>query len=617
VCGLIIDSGSCVNVCSTTLISKLNLCTVKRAKPYRLQWLNDSGEVKVTKQVVVPFSIGKYVDEVLCNVVPMQASHILVGRPCQYDRKAIHDGVKNMYTIVKDGKTIILLSLTPKQVYDDQIKLKSEHEAMGRGNQGEEQGERRPSDWTRTQTTTTHSATHPNTNKYSANTPNKSDHSTTTQKHANLAVSGGKTRGVKKVRKGDENCVEKLKKQPNFYAREGEVKSAFFTNKPMILLVYKKGYFNTNDFDHIVPSVAIFLLQEFDDVFSDDTPSRLPPFRGIEHHIDFIPGASIPNRPAYKSNPEEIKELQRQVDELMEKGYIRESMSSCDVPVPLMPKKDGTWRVYVDCRDINNITVKYIHPIPRLDKMLDELHGSCIFSTIDLKSGYYQIRMKEGDEWNTTFKMKHGLYEWLLMSFGLTNAPSTFMLLMNHMLRAFIGKFVVVYFDDILIYSKNLIEHLDHLHNVLSVLRGEKLYVNLKKFAFCMEKNVFLGYVVTAQGIEMDEEKVKAIRDWPTPKSVSEARNFHGLASFYRCFVKDFSIIAAPLNEIVKKSVRFKWGEEQELAFVLLKEKLCSAPVLALLDFTKACEIECDASGIGIGAVLMQDGDLLRILVRS
>ena len=162
------------------------------------------------------------------------------------------------------------------------------------------------------------------------------------------------------------------------------------------------------------------------------------------------------------------------------------------------------------------------------------------------------------------------------MSFGLTNAPSTFMRLMNHVLRAFIGKFVVVYFDDILIYSKNLTEHLDHLRNVLSELRSEKLYDNLKKYAFCMEKNVFLGYVVTTQGIEMDEEKVKAIRDWPTPKLVSEVRSFHGLASFYRRFVKDFSIIVAPLNEVVKKSVGFRWGEEQELAFVFLKDKLCS-----------------------------------------
>jgi hypothetical protein len=173
----------------------------------------------------------------------------------------------------------------------------------------------------------------------------------------------------------------------------------------MLLLVYKEAYFNTNDLDHIVPSVAIALLQEFDDVFPDDTLSGLPPLRGIEHQIDFVPGASIPNRPAYRSNPEEMKELQRQVDELMEKGYIRESMSPCAVPVLLVPKKDETWRMCVDCRAINNIMVKYRHLIPRLDDMLDELHGSCIFSKIDLKSGYHQIRMKEGDEWKQHLRL--------------------------------------------------------------------------------------------------------------------------------------------------------------------------------------------------------------------
>jgi hypothetical protein len=190
--------------------------------------------------------------------------------------------------------------------------------------------------------------------------------------------------------------------------------------------------------------------------------------------------------------------------------------------------------------------------------MLDELHSSKLFLRIDLKSGYHQIRMKEGDEWKTAFKTKYGLYEWLVMPFGLTNAPSTFLRLMNHVLRAFIGQFVDFHFDDILIYSKEIDEHIGHLRQVLNVLRKESLYASLKKCNFCIDRIVFLGYVVSVKGIEMDE----VIQEWPAPRSITDVRSFHGLASFYRRFVKDFSMIASLLTEIIKKVVGFKWGEE-------------------------------------------------------
>ncbi|KAK4841756.1 hypothetical protein QYF36_009976 [Acer negundo] len=528
VCSIIIDGGSCTNVASTILVQKLNLTSFKHPKPYKLKWLNDSGEVRVNKQVLVSFSIGRYKDEVTCDVVPMNAGHILLGRSWQFDRHVTHDGYTNRYSFVLDKGSITLVPLTPRQVYEDQMWLKKDRDV-------------------------------------------KQESESSKEKESESAKKETK---VQKEKEADERKRER--KQVNFYARESEIKKALFSNQPMILLLYKEACFNTNELDSSLPRVVVSLLQDFDEVFPEEMLIGLPPTRGIEHQIDFVPGAPIPNRPVYRSNPEERKELQRLVNELMERGYVRESMSPCVVLILLVPKKDGTWRMCVDCRAINNITVKYRHPIPRLDDMLDVLHGYVVFTKIDLKSGYHQIRMKEGDEWKTAFKTKYGLYEWLVMPFGLTNAPSTFMRLMNHVLRAFIGKFMVVYFDDILIYSKNLDEHVEHLKLILGVLRAEKLFANLKKCTFCTNKLVFLGFVVSAKGIGVDEEKVKAIKEWPKPTNVGQ-------------------------------------GNEQEKTFNLIKEnlikeKLTNAPLLALPNFAKALEIECDASGIGIGAVLMQEG---------
>jgi hypothetical protein len=265
-----------------------------------------------------------------------------------------------------------------------------------------------------------------------------------------------------------------------------------------------------------------------------------------------------------------------------------------------------------DSRVINKITIRYRFPLSRMDDLMDFLSGANYFSKIDIKRGYHQIRMREGDEWKTTFKTNEGLYEWLVMPFGLTNVPSTFMRLMNEVLWEFIRKFVVVYLDDILIFSKTKAEHLKHLAILMRKLQQEKLLINMKKCSFMQKELIYLGFVILGNELKMDPSKVEVIKNWPSSRNVFEVRSFHGLASFYRKFIRNFSGISTAMMDTVKKRHKtFHWTTEAEKSFNLLKQKITEQPVLVLPDFKKTFQVKCDASGYAIGGVLSQDDKLV------
>ncbi|KAJ0790046.1 putative nucleotidyltransferase, Ribonuclease H [Helianthus annuus] len=358
------------------------------------------------------------------------------------------------------------------------------------------------------------------------------------------------------------------------------------------------------------------VISEYPEVFPEDLPG-LPLDRQVEFRIDIIPGAAPIARAPYRLAPTEMKELRTQLDELLAKGFIKPSSSPWGAPVLFVKKKDGSMRLCIDYRELNKVTIKNRYPLPRIDDLFDQLQGASYFSKIDLRSGYHQLKVRDEDVHKTGFRTRYGHYEFLVMPFGLTNAPAAFMDLMNRVCKPYLDKFVIVFIDDILIYSRNKADHEKHLRCILELLHREKLYAKFSKCEFWLREVQFLGHVVSESGIQVDPAKVEAVMNWQEPRTPTEIRSFLGLAGYYRRFIGNFSRIAAPLTSLTKKKEKFIWGPKQQESFDILKQRLSNAPVLTLPEGTEEFVVYCDASHTGIGCVLMQKGKVIAYASRQ
>jgi hypothetical protein len=352
------------------------------------------------------------------------------------------------------------------------------------------------------------------------------------------------------------------------------------------------------------------LLAEYADVMPDklgpvdpkaDSPGR------IEHQIELVADAKPHAAPLRRYSPIEDAEIRRVVEEQLELGRMRESTSPWGSMVLLAKKKDGTLRFCVDYRVLNNSTIKNRYALPLADDCFDRARGARFFSKLDLHSGFWQIRLAEQSATMTAFRTRFGHYEYTVLPMGLCNAPGTFMHVMNSVFRKQLDRFMLVFLDDIFIYSSTEEEHLLHLREVLEVLRREKLYLKPVKCEWMLPEVEFLGHRIGRDGLAVDPHKVDAVRQWPAPTNVSELRSFLGLAGYYRRFLEQYSKVALPLTELTKDEVEWKWTDAEKGSFEQLKDMLSNAPVLKLADPERPYVIHCDASGYAIGACLMQD----------
>jgi hypothetical protein len=330
--------------------------------------------------------------------------------------------------------------------------------------------------------------------------------------------------------------------------------------------------------------------------------------RGVEHAIELKPGARPPPvRPLRHQSSKDLAVFKEYVRAGVESGQIRVSNSPYGAMALIVKKKDGEPRVVIDYRGLNEITVKNKYPLPLMDELFDRVHGARFYTKIDLRSGFHQIRIADADIEKTAFRTRYGSFEYTVLPMGLCNAPGTFMQLMNETFRDLLDRSVLVFLDDILVFSRTRGEHVAHVREVLERLRKQKLYAKRSKCEFFRSEVEFLGHQLGANGLAVSQDKISAVRDWPTPRNVGDVRSFLGLAGFYRRFVKDFSKIALPLTQMTQKERSWEWGKEQQAAFDALKAALCSAPVLLIPDPSKPYTLNCDACDYAIGATLQQD----------
>lgn len=363
-----------------------------------------------------------------------------------------------------------------------------------------------------------------------------------------------------------------------------------------------------------IPAVSK-LLQQYSHLFSE--PSSLPPERYCDHHIVLVPGAQPVNTRPYRYAPHQKTEMENQLAEMLRNGTIRPSTSPYASPVLLVRKKDGSWRFCVDYRHLNNITVTNKHPLPIVDELIDELAGAQWFSKLDFRAGYHQIRIAKGDKHKTAFRTHSGLYQFLVMPFGLTNAPATFQSVMNQIFAPLLRKGVLVFMDDILVYSATLDTHLSLLQQVFEIVQKHSFLLEAFKCSFAQQQIEYLGHCISVQGVATETSKIEAVQRWPVPSSLKELRGFLGLTGYYRKFIKHYGMISRPLTMLLKKGTPFQWSPQTAEAFLLLKQALMEALVLAIPDFEKTFVLETDASDLGLGAVLMQDGHPVAYLSKS